>query len=137
MNNRHSLVDFEVPTPVRLSLLWAALMSLYIYNDFFSLYLPGEVEALSAGDMGPLGPATASILIFASLMMAIPTMMIFLSVFLPANASRWSNIVLAGLYTLIQFWSFSDSPPFYVIVVALEIVVTGMIIWTAWRWPRG
>ncbi len=137
MDNKNTLVNFEVPTPVRLSLLWATLMSLYIYNDFFSLYLPGEVEALSAGDMGPLGKATASVLVFTSLMMAIPASMIFLSAFLPSKASRWSNIAFGGAYTFIQFWSFSDSPPFYVIIVALEIFVTGLIIWTAWRWPRG
>jgi uncharacterized membrane protein (UPF0182 family) len=134
--NNNALVNFDIPTPVRLSLLWATLMSLYIYNDYFSLYLPGEIESLSAGDMGSLGPATASILIFTSLMMAIPTVMIFLSAFLPPIASRWSNIVVGAAYTFIQFWSFSDSPPFYVIVVALEIIVTGLIILTAWRWPR-
>ncbi|MDJ0638672.1 MAG: hypothetical protein QNJ20_07555 [Paracoccaceae bacterium] len=50
MNRKNALVSFDVPTPVRLSLLWATLMSLYVYNDFFSLYLPGEVEALSAGN---------------------------------------------------------------------------------------
>ena len=135
MSNR-SLVEFEVPTSVRLSLLWAALMGLYIYNDFFSLYLPGEVEALAAGEMGPLGPATASVLIFTSLMMAIPASMIFLSVFLPSQVSRWSNLGLAIVYTVIQLWSLADSPPFYVIVVGLEIIVTGLILWTAWQWPR-
>ncbi len=137
MNRKNALVSFDVPTPVRLSLLWATLMSLYIYNDFFSLYLPGEVEALSAGEMGPLGQATTSILMFTSFMMAIPASMIFLSAFLPSQASRWSNIVLGGVYTLIQFWSFADSPPFYVMIVTIEIFVTGLIIWTAWRWPRG
>ncbi|MDJ0638671.1 MAG: DUF6326 family protein [Paracoccaceae bacterium] len=74
---------------------------------------------------------------FTSLMMAIPASMIFLSAFLPSQASRWSNILLGGVYTLIQFWSFADSPPFYVMIVTIEIFVTGLIIWTAWRWPRG
>ncbi len=134
--DRNSPIDNMVQTPVRLSLLWATLMSLYIYNDFFSLYLPGEVEALAAGEMGPLGQATPSVLIFTSLMMAIPALMISLSVILPSRASRWSNIVVGGCYTFIQFWSYADSPPFYVMVVTIEIVVTGVIIWTAWRWPR-
>jgi|ERR1041385_3733617 hypothetical protein len=31
------LQDFRVATPIRFSLLWASLMSLYIYNDYFSL----------------------------------------------------------------------------------------------------
>ena len=131
-----TLVNFQVPAPIRLSLMWATLMSLYIYNDFFSLFLPGEIEALSAGQMGPLGPATASILVFVSLMMAIPASMIFLSSVLPPVASRWLNIFLGAAYTLLQFWSLKDSPPFYVMVVAFEIIVTGLIIWTAWRWPR-
>lgn len=130
------LVEYKVPTPIRLSVLWATLMSLYIYNDFFSLYIPGEIDAMSVGDMGALGEATGAILIFTSLMMAIPASMIFLSSFLPSIVSRWSNIILGSAYTFLQIWSFSDSPPFYIMIVGLEIIVTGLIIWTAWRWPR-
>lgn len=130
------LKDSRPSTPIRLSLLWAALMSLYIYNDYFSMYLPGTVDDMAAGQIGPLGAATDGVLIGVSLMLAIPALMISLSSLLPPVISRWSNIVFGVLYTLIEGLTFIGSRPFYQIVVAFEILVTVIIIWSAARWPR-
>ena len=44
----------KTPVQMKLSALWAALMFLYIYADFFSLYKPGQIEEVMAGRMGPL-----------------------------------------------------------------------------------
>ncbi len=126
----------QVPTPIRLALLWAALMGLYIYNDYFSLYIPGTIEEMSAGIIGPLGAANDTVLVIVALVLAIPAMMIFLSVLLPAVLSRWSNIFLGVVYTVIEGLTFIGSRPFYQMVVAFEIVVTLLVVWTAWRWPR-
>ena len=126
----------QVPTPIRLALLWAALMGLYIYNDYFSLYVPGTIEEMSAGIIGPLGAANDTVLVIVALVLAIPAMMIFLSVFLPTVLSRWSNIFLGVVYTVIEGLTFIGSRPFYQMVVAFEILVTLLVVWTAWRWPR-
>lgn len=130
------LKDSRPSTPVRLSLLWAALMSLYIYNDYFSMYLPGTVDDMVAGRIGPLGTATDGVLIGVSLMLAIPALMIALSSLVPPAISRWGNIVLGVLYTLIEILTFIGSRPFYQMVVAFEILITGLIVWSAVRWPR-
>jgi hypothetical protein len=128
--------SIQTPTPVRLALLWAALMGLYIYNDYFSLYVPGTIEEMSAGVIGPLGAANDTVLVTVALVLAIPAMMIFLSVFLPTVLSRWSNIFFGIVYTIIEGLTFVGSRPFYQMVVAFEIVVTLLVIWTAWRWRR-
>ena len=112
-------------------------MSLYIYNDYFSMYLPGTIESMSAGRIGPLGEATDLILVAVSLMLAIPALMIVMSATLPPAISRWSNVIFGILYTLIEALTFIGSRPFYQIVVVFEIIVTVAIIWTALRWPRG
>ncbi|MEM6411774.1 MAG: DUF6326 family protein [Pseudomonadota bacterium] len=130
------LQTFTIPTPIKLSLLWAALMGLYIYNDYFSLYLPGTIEDMSSGIMGPLGPATDQILIIVALLLAIPALMIYLATALPATISKWANVGFGGLYTVVEALTFFGSRPFYQMVVVLEISVTLTIIWTAWRWPR-
>ena len=130
------LKDSRPSTPVKLSLLWAALMSLYIYNDYFSMYLPGTIEDMAAGQIGPLGAATDGILIGVALTLAIPALMIALSSLLPPVISRWSNVVFGVLYTLIEILTFIGSRPFYQLVVAFEILVTVTVIWTALRWPR-
>ncbi len=132
----NKLEQIEVPAPIRISLLWAALMGLYIYNDYFNMYEPGTIEAMSSGRLGPLGPATDTVLISVALVLAIPALMIFLSSALPAWASKWSNIVLGLAYTVIEGLTFTGSSPYYQMVVVFEILVTLTIVWTAWRWPR-
>ena len=69
-------------------------MGLYIYNDYFFMYTPGAIREMSSGIMGPLGPATPAIMVGVSLLMAIPALMIALSVALKPAVSRWSNTEL-------------------------------------------
>jgi Family of unknown function (DUF6326) len=130
------LEPFLAPTGVMLALAWASLMSLYIYNDFFSMYLPGVITNMSAGHMGPLGLATPRVLVGVSILLAIPALMILLSVALPAGASRWLNIVFGLTYTVVEALTFRGPELFYKIVVAFEIAVTLFIVWRALRWPR-
>ena len=131
-----SLERIAVSTPIRLSLLWAALMGLYIYNDYFSMYLPGAIEKMSTGVMGPLGEITDALLIGVSLLLAIPALMIFLSSALAPVLSRWLNVILGLAYTAVQGLTFIGSAPFYQMVVVFEIAVTLLIVWTALRWPK-
>ena len=135
-NTRAPLEDYRPPVKIKLALMWTALMFLYIYNDYFSLYLPGTIANMTAGRMGPLGPATPQVLIGVSIMLAVPSLMIVLSAVLPSVISRWLNVLLGGAYTAIEVMTFPGSAPFYQIVVALEIALTVAVIWTALRWPR-
>ncbi len=130
------LEDVQVPVKIKLSLLWAALMGLYIYNDYFVLYLPGTIDGMSAGQMGPMGPATDLVLVGMSMMLAVPALMIFLSAVLPPPVNRWLNVVLGAVYTVLQALTMIGAAPFYQIVVVLEIMITLSIIWIALRWPR-
>ena len=130
------LRSFETSPPVTLSLLWASLMGLYIYNDYFLMYMPGEIEAMSSGVMGPLGPATQPVMVAVSLLMMIPALMIVLSVALKPTLSRWANIMFGSVYTVVQALTLIDSFPFYRMVVVFECAVTLWIVAIAWRWPR-
>lgn len=125
-----------VSVNVKLSLLWAALMSLFIYNDYFSLYLPGTIEMMQAGRMGPLGPATDAILVGVSILMAVPALMIYLSAVLPPGLNRWINGVLGVIYAIVTALTFPGSPLFYKMVVVLEIALASHIVWYAFHWPR-
>lgn len=125
-----------VPVRVKLAALWATLMSLYIYNDYFKLYRPGVIAKMSAGQMGPLGPATDTVLIIVSVMLAIPALMIALSVITPPSISRWLNVGFAVVYTAIEVLTFQGGYLAYKIVVGLEIVTTLLILAFALRWPR-
>ncbi len=133
-----SVLD-DVPVPIRykLSALWISVMFLYIYADYFELYVPGKLQSILAGQMIPLGPVTQSVLLGTAAMLALPSLMIFLSLALKAWATRWLNVAVGVIYTAIQIAVVSGSGwTFYVAMGLLESVLTVLIIWTAWKWPR-
>ena len=135
-NDKRTLEDHPVPVKMKLSLLWASLMSLYIYNDYFSMYLPGTIEDMAAGQLGPLGDATQLVLVSVATILAIPALMIFMSAALPTTYSRWLNILMGLVYTIIEALTVFGSYLFYQVVVALEIIVTILIVYYAVRWPE-
>jgi len=135
-NGKPSIQSVHVSAPVKLSLLWASLMSLYIYNDYILLFIPGVIEEMAAGSLGPLGEATDFKLVVVAFVMAIPASMVFLSSMLPSSVSRWLNMILGPIYTVIAVLTLFGSPPFYKFIVMVEIVATVLIFWIAVRWPR-
>jgi hypothetical protein len=133
-----SVLD-DVPVPIRykLSALWISVMFLYIYADYFELYVPGKLQSILAGQMIPLGPVTQNVLLGTAAMLALPSLMLFLSVALRASATRWLNIAVGAIYTAIQIAVVSGSGwTFYVAMGLLETALTVLIVWTAWKWPR-
>jgi hypothetical protein len=131
-----ALERYRPPTSIKLALLWSSLMFLYIYNDYFIMFTPGTIAAMSAGKMGPLGKASEVVMVATSLLLAFPALMIFLSAALPSMASRWLNVILGAAYTAVEVLTFGGPHPFYRIVVGIELALTLLIVWYALRWPR-
>jgi len=132
---RGVLDDGVIQVKIKLAALWASVMFWYIYADYFGLYVPGKLQGMLNGKMGPLGQTTQAVLIVTSVVMAIPSVMIFLSVALKAPLNRRLNMVVGILYTLIilvTMWSWA----FYVFFGIIEIALTGLVFWYAWKWPR-
>lgn len=135
-SNASSLQAFQLPRPLCLSLLWASMMFLYIYNDYFSLYVPGTIEGMSAGRIGPLGEATDMVMLGVAVLLTIPSLMVFLSAGLPSALSKWLNVVFGAAYTCVNAATLFGSPIFYQFIVSVEIVLSVSIIASALSWPR-
>ena len=134
--SRPPLEDFRVPTPVKLSLLWASLMALYIYNDFIALWIPGMLEMIGEGQMGPLGEATDPVLVGVAIVVGLPATMVFLSSILPTRVSRLLNMVFGPIFCALAVWTGIGTAPFWQLIVATEIIILILITWIAFRWPR-
>jgi hypothetical protein len=129
------LDDFKVNTKIKLAALWASVMFCYIYADFFGLFSPGQLATMNRGQIPPLGNSTDQVMIFVSAMMAVPSLMIFLSVALPAPLNRVLNILCGMIYTGIiglTMWSGAH----FIFYGAIEIALTLLAIFYAWTWPR-
>jgi hypothetical protein len=130
------LDDIKVHVKLKISALWASVMSCYIYADYFGLYVPGKLQSILGGRMVPLGPTTQGVLVGTSVMLAIPALMIFLSLALKANLSRWLNIILGALYTVIILLTMPGAWAFYIFYGIVEVTLTALIVWYAWTWPK-
>lgn len=93
------LDELKVHTKIKLAALWVSVMFCYIYADYFGLFSPGQLAAMNQGLIPPLGRSTDGVMTFVSAVMAVPSLMIFLSTALPAAPNRVLNLVVGAVYT--------------------------------------
>jgi hypothetical protein len=71
---------------------------------------------------------------------AIPTLMILLSMTLPARVNRATNLVVASLYIPAVGMNFLGSLPdyafYYALTIGVEVLLLAFILRAAWTWPR-
>ena len=70
--------------------------------------------------------------------MIVPCLMPFLSVVLPVRLSRWLNIVFGVVYILVMVAVVAAAHGwyFYTMYGLIEILLTLLIVWYAWTWPK-
>ena len=138
-NTPRLLDNPPVPVQAKLAAAWASFMFLYLYVDFFNLYKPGVVDGILNGlvwrfDVSP----TLLTVMLASV--AIPALMVVLSMVLPARVNRATNLVVASLYIPYSVfnaagatweWAF-----FYGLSIGIEVLLLAFILRSAWTWPR-
>jgi len=133
---QNALEEIKVSLKLKLATLWASLMFLIIYLDYFHLYMPGKIEDIQSGSVFVFD-ITQGFLMAALAMVTIPALMIFLSVALPAMVNRWANIIIAAInIPLILFNLAGEAWVHMVIGAAVQVVLLCLIIRYAWKWPR-
>ncbi|MGW7485166.1 DUF6326 family protein [Nonomuraea muscovyensis] len=128
-----------IPVQAKLAAAWTSFMFLYIYVDYFHLYKPGAIDDILAGvvvgfDISP----TLLTMMLASV--AIPALMVMLSMTLPAPVNRATNLVVASLYipysvvnAVGESWDWAS---FYGLSIGVEVLLLAFILRSAWTWPR-
>ena len=128
--------DMKINVKMKLSALWVALMLLYIYADWFSLFRTGQIEEMISGRIGPFPVTQGSLFVF-SILMIIPPVMVFLSLTLKSKVNRWANIILGGLYTFVNIGNLiGETWAYYILFGIVEILFTSLMIWYAWKWTN-
>ncbi|MEN2284312.1 DUF6326 family protein [Algoriphagus sp. SE2] len=127
----------KINIKIKLAALWTSALFFYIYGDYFQLYTPDKVESLISGNNNLDSPIK---LLIASIVMAIPSIMVAGSILLKPTLNRILNIVFGSIFTLmmvaIGIYSTHDWHLFYVIYAFLESIITAIIVWNAWKWPK-
>jgi hypothetical protein len=132
-----ALEDLRIPLQVRLAAAWTSFMFLSIYVDYFNLYKSGVIDGILAGSFWKI-QISQTVLTGALALVAVPGLMIALSVVLPARANRTTNLVVASLYVpVMAFNAVGESwTYFYGLSIGLEVLLLAFILRSAWTWPR-
>ena len=128
-----------VSVQVKLAAAWTSFMFLYIYVDFFNLYKPGVVDGILNGLVWRFD-VSSTLLTMMLASVAIPALMVVLSMTLPARVNRATNLVVASL--LIPYSVFNAAGAtwewafFYGLSIGIEVLLLAVILRSAWKWPR-
>ena len=132
-----ALEDRQVPVQAKLAAAWTSFMFFLIYVDYLHLYKPGIIDEMLAGVVFKFD-ISQTFVVIALMLVGIPSLMILLSMTLPARANRTLNLVVASLYIPVSAFNVAGGSwmLFYGLGVVLEVILLAFILRSAWTWPR-
>jgi len=126
----------KINTKIKLMGLWITLMLLYIYCDIYSFHRTGYIEEMIANKIGPFEVSQGLLAAFGVLMI-LPVLMIPICLFLNPQITKWLNIIVGVLYTLVNIGNLiSETWLYYWIYGLIEAAITIIIIITAIKWKN-
>ena len=134
-----ALDNRPLPVQAKLAAGWTSLMFLVIYIDYYHLYQPGAIDLIRGGGIFEFDISATLISIFFVLI-AIPALMVMLSITLPARINRATNLAVAAMYVPVMVFNFVGSPAgwgaYYALTIGVEVLILAAILRYAWTWPR-
>lgn len=111
-------------------------MFLYVYVDYFHLYMPGSLEQISAGKVFTF-EISQSFLLTVLATVTIPALMIFLSLALPAKVNRHTNIIAPTIYIPYTLFNLIGGAWMHMVLGAIvEVALLSLVICYSWGWPK-
>ena len=126
-------VTAPIDVRVRISALWTAVMFIFAYVDLFSLYRPDVRAGLEAGTVSVFS-VNQTFLLFTTLYVVIPSLMIYLSLALPRRLNRNVNIGAAGVYAVTILGASVGEWSYWILGSVVETVLLAIVIHHAWTW---
>jgi hypothetical protein len=132
-----TLEDQRIPVRAKLAAAWTSYMFFSIYVDYLHLYKPGAIDDILAGVVFEFD-ISQTFVVISLMLVGIPTLMILLSMTLPARANRTLNLVAASLYIPVAAFNVVGESwiYFYGLGAVLEVILLAYILRSAWTWPR-
>ena len=133
--DQKKIKDLKVDIKITLSALWIVYMFVFIYTDYYKMFIPGVINDMMNGILEGTKVTALSLLLY-SVISIVPGVMIFMSLILKANINKWLNIVLGVIYFSISLLSLTGNVwPFWIFYCSLLTIISIMIVVFSWRWP--
>ena len=132
-----ALENVTLPVKLKLAALWTATMFLFVYGDVFTVYRADKVREILGGKIAGF-EVTQAFLLATSVYVAIPSVMVFLSLALRPGVSRAINVAAGAIYALTIIASaIGEGWAYSILLSVVEVALVLLIVWLAWNWPRG
>lgn len=120
---------------VKISGLWASILFVFIYVDYFSLFRADVRADIEAGEIAGF-TINQAFLLATTAYIVIPSLMLFLTLILQPRINRIGNIALAIIYALTVIVGAIGEWNYYILGSIVEIALLAAIVYFAWTWPR-
>lgn len=126
-----------IPVQAKIAAAWTSFIFLYAYVDILNFFKPGVLDSILDGKVWTFD-VSAPLLTVMLVSVAIPAVMIVLSMTLPARANRVTNLVVALLLVPYTLFNVAGESPewavFYVVSIGIEVALLAFILRSAWTW---
>lgn len=134
---RTDLQDTKVDVKVVLSGLWVSMLFVFAYVDIFASLRADVVRGVLDGKVAGEGfTINQTFLMFTTIYILIPSLMLVVSLVAPARINRAANIVVSLIYAAsIVVTVIGETWGYYIIGSVVEVLLLLAIARLAWSWP--
>lgn len=114
------------------------MLFVFAYVDIFALMRRDVAEGILAGSVAGVGfTIDQTFLTATTLYIVIPSVLVFLTLVLPAGVVRVMTMVAGVVYTVsIALSMIGETWVYYLMGSVIEMVLLAAMVVVAWRWPR-
>jgi hypothetical protein len=136
--NRADLHDAKVDVKITLCALWISTLFVFAYVDLFGFFRADVINGVLAGKVSGTGIEINQIfLIFTTIFIVIPSLMVIVSLLAPARINRTTNIVVSLIYLVSAGVTIvGETWVYYILGMVVQMMLLLAIARVAWTWPR-
>jgi hypothetical protein len=117
---------------IKLSGIWVSLVLTYLLGDVLRIF-SGDFEAGLVQGM----QVTQMMYLGLAILLALPIVMVYLTLTLPYRVNRWTNIILAIFFFAFNLIGLPTYPSTYdQFLIVVGLVFNILTVWYAWRWAE-
>lgn len=127
--------ESKIDVRLKIAALWIVFMFIYIYTDYYKMYVPGKINEMISGFYGEIQITKVTLFVLSAITI-IPALMIFLTFAIKVKVNRWLNIVVGLFHIIVGIVAITSFTwPFWIFYCGLLILAAALIVIYAWKWP--